>query len=113
MSKLNLMSALALSAFVSACATAPGNYLDTSSLKEQPSNQPQKQYDVHLIDSQLVMQQAQQAEVDQKKELPPSKYASPTDYTYHLAPQDILGVTVYDHPELSTPQGSTFSTGGN
>ncbi|WP_322041893.1 polysaccharide biosynthesis/export family protein [Paraburkholderia sp. J67] len=112
MSKLNLMSVLALSAFVSACATAPGNYLDTSSLKEQPSNQPQQKYDVHLIDSQLVMQQAQAAAA-QKADLPPSKYTSPTDYVYHIAPQDILGVTVYDHPELSTPQGSTFSTGGN
>ncbi len=112
MSKLNLMSALALSVFVSACATAPGNYLDTSSLKEQPSNQPQKQYDVHVIDSQLVMQQAQAAAAV-RTDLPPSKYATPADYVYHLAPQDILGVTVYDHPELSTPQGSTFSQGGN
>jgi len=113
MRKLNLMTALALSAFVAACSTAPGNYLDTSSLKEAPNNQPQQQYDVHLITPQLVMQQAQAAAAAQRTELPPGKYASAADYVYHIEPQDILGVTVYDHPELSTPQGSTFSSGGN
>lgn len=113
MNKLKLTAVVALSAFVSACATAPGNYLDTSSLKEQPSNQPQQKYDVHLIDAQLVMQQAQAAAAAEKQDLPPSKYTSAANYVYHIAPQDILGVTVYDHPELSTPQGSTFSTGGN
>ncbi|WP_322102768.1 polysaccharide biosynthesis/export family protein [Paraburkholderia sp. J41] len=113
MNKLKLTAVVALSAFVSACATAPGNYLDTSSLKEEPSNQPQQQYNVHLIDAQLVMQQAQAAAAAQRQDLPPSKYASAANYVYHIAPQDILGVTVYDHPELSTPQGSTFSTGGN
>ncbi|WP_213302476.1 polysaccharide biosynthesis/export family protein [Paraburkholderia sacchari] len=113
MRKLNLMTALALSAFVAACSTAPGNYLDTSNLKEEQNKQPQKQYDVHLITSQLVMEQAQAAVSARNSALPPSKYASTADYTYHIAPQDILGVTVYDHPELSTPQGSTFSSGGN
>lgn len=113
MRKLNLMTALALSAFVAACSTAPGNYLDTSSLKEEPSNQPQQQYDVHLITSQLVMQQAQAAVAAQNHDLPPGKFANASDYVYHIEPQDILGVTVYDHPEISTPQGSTFSSGGN
>jgi polysaccharide biosynthesis/export protein len=113
MTKLKLMAVVALSAFVSACATAPGNYLDTSSLKEQPNNQPQQQFNVQLITQQVVLQQAQAAAAAPKPPLPPSKFSSAADYVYHIAPQDILGVTVFDHPELSTPQGSTFSTGGN
>ncbi|MFX1733778.1 polysaccharide biosynthesis/export family protein [Paraburkholderia sp. A1RI_3L] len=111
MLKRNIGIVLTLTAFLSACATAPGNYLDTSSLKDSNEQKQQETYPVHLIDSQLVATQMQAAAVP--VDLPASRYASPADYVYHLAPQDILGVTVYDHPELSTPQGSTFSTGGN
>lgn len=113
MTKLKLTAVVALSVFVSACATAPGNYLDTSSLKEEPNNQPQQQFNVQLITQQVVLQQAQAAAAAPKAPLPPSKFANAADYVYHIAPQDILGVTVFDHPELSTPQGSTFSAGGN
>ncbi|TAM04255.1 MAG: exopolysaccharide biosynthesis protein [Paraburkholderia sp.] len=111
MLRKKLTVVLALSAFVSACSTAPGNYLDTSRLHEEPSNQPKQQLTVHLIDSQLVMQQAQVAATPQV--MPPSRYHDAANYIYHIAPQDILGVTVFDHPELTTPQGSTFSAGGN
>ena len=112
MLKRNLTVALLLTAFLSACATAPGNYLDTSSLKEDSSNKPAETYPVHLIDSDLVMAQAQQA-ASQQTVLPPGKYSDPSQYVYHVAPQDILGITVWDHPELTTPNGSTLSTGDN
>jgi polysaccharide export outer membrane protein len=112
MLKRNLTVALLLTAFLSACATAPGNYLDTSSLKEDSSNKPAETYPVHLIDSDLVMTQAQQAAAQQTI-LPPGKYTDPSQYVYRVAPQDILGITVWDHPELTTPNGSTLSTGDN
>ena len=112
MLKRNLTVALLLTAFLSACATAPGNYLDTSSLKEDSSNKPAETYPVHLIDSDLVMTQAQQAAAQQTV-LPPGKYSDSSQYLYRVAPQDILGITVWDHPELTTPNGSTLSTGDN
>ncbi|WP_144153542.1 polysaccharide biosynthesis/export family protein [Paraburkholderia sp. BCC1885] len=112
MLKRNLTAALLLTAFLSACATAPGNYLDTSSLKEESPSKPAETYPVHLIDSDLVMAQAQQAAAQQHP-LPPSRYSDTSQYVYHVAPQDILGITVWDHPELTTPNGSTLSTGDN
>jgi polysaccharide export outer membrane protein len=59
-------------------------------------------------------QQAQTADSIAKQVLPPpGPFADPTQYVYHVAPQDILGITVWDHPELTTPNGSTLSSGGN
>ncbi|PLZ04480.1 exopolysaccharide biosynthesis protein [Burkholderia sp. WAC0059] len=102
---------LALSAFVSACSTAPGNYLSTSRLEDNTPT-PDVTYPVHLIDAQLVMKQAQEAEaVAQTQALPP--IGDLANYSYRIAPADIIGVTVYDHPEISTPAGTTFSAGGN
>ncbi|TDN70093.1 polysaccharide export outer membrane protein [Paraburkholderia sp. BL10I2N1] len=102
---------LLLAAFVSACSTAPGNYLDTSRLKDNQTA-PTETYPVTLINAQVVMDQAKSAAAAPQV-LPQSRYADPAQYVYRIAPQDILGVTVWDHPELTTPNGSTLSAGGN
>jgi polysaccharide export outer membrane protein len=114
MLKKRLSIVLAVSAlFVSACSTAPGNYLDTSRLKEPAQQGPRPTYDVRLIDSQLVKHEAEEAvAARQHEQLPPSRYPDPAAFRYLLGPSDIVGVTVWDHPELSTPQGNTFSAGG-
>ncbi|QQC64691.1 polysaccharide biosynthesis/export family protein [Paraburkholderia ginsengisoli] len=103
---------LLLTSFLSACATAPGNYLDTSRLKEDGQNHPTETYPVHLIDGTLIAEQAQAA-ASKTQVLPASTLSDPSQYVYKLSPQDILGITVWDHPELTTPQGSTLSSGGN
>ena len=115
MLKRNLALTIALTTFLSACATAPGNYLDTSRLKEDSQNKPAETYPVTLIDASVIQkQQAQTADSIAKQVLPPpGPFADPTQYVYHVAPQDILGITVWDHPELTTPNGSTLSSGGN
>ena len=115
MLKRNIALTIALTTFLSACATAPGNYLDTSRLKEDSQNKPAETYPVTLIDASVIQkQQAQTADSIAKQVLPPpGPFADPTQYVYHVAPQDILGITVWDHPELTTPNGSTLSSGGN
>ncbi|WP_228937735.1 polysaccharide biosynthesis/export family protein [Paraburkholderia saeva] len=107
----NLTLSLLLAAFLSACATAPGNYLDTSHLKEDQQQAPAEDYPVHVINAQVVMDQAKAAAAPQL--LPQSRYTDPSQWVYRIMPQDILGVTVWDHPELTTPNGSTLSAGGN
>ncbi|MFM0738505.1 polysaccharide biosynthesis/export family protein [Paraburkholderia xenovorans] len=108
---------LLLTSFLSACATAPGNYLDTSRLKDDGQHQSQtadETYPVHLIDGPLVAALAQeQAAAAAQQTLPGARISDPSQYVYRLSPQDILGITVWDHPELTTPQGSTLSAGGN
>ncbi|BCF97203.1 exopolysaccharide biosynthesis protein BceE [Paraburkholderia sp. PGU19] len=115
MLKRNITLSILLTTFLSACATAPGNYLDTSRLKEDSQNKPAETYPVTLIDASVIQkQQAQTADAIAKQVLPPpGPFADPTQYIYHVAPQDILGITVWDHPELTTPNGSTLSSGGN
>ncbi|MGF6411042.1 polysaccharide biosynthesis/export family protein [Paraburkholderia sp. MM5482-R1] len=109
--RTKLAASLLLTSFLSACASAPGNYLDTSRLKDN-DHAPSETYPVHLIDANLIMAQAQAAAA-KTQPLPPAALSDPSLYVYHLAPQDILGITVWDHPELTTPQGSTLSSGGN
>jgi polysaccharide export outer membrane protein len=107
----NFILSLLLAAFLSACSTAPGNFLDTSRLKDNQSA-PTETYPVTLINAQVVMDQAKTAAANPQV-LPQSHVADAAQYVYRIAPQDILGVTVWDHPELTTPNGSTLSAGGN
>ncbi|WP_061167069.1 polysaccharide biosynthesis/export family protein [Caballeronia hypogeia] len=105
-----LLPAIFMSALLSACSTAPGNYLDTSRLEDKDPT-PTATYPVHLITAGVIAQE--QATPEAAQPLPPARFADPAQYVYRIAPQDILGVTLWDHPELTTPQGSTLSTGGN
>ncbi|PMS37363.1 polysaccharide export outer membrane protein [Trinickia symbiotica] len=98
--------------WLTACSALPGYSLDRSHMHEvnQPANE--EMYDVHRITAQVIAELA--AKVAQTQQpLPESRFSSASQYVYHIGPQDILGITVWDHPELTTPQGTTFSTGGN
>ncbi len=104
---------LALTTFLSACATAPGYNLDTSRLRDNGPSGPAPTYDVQVIDAQLVVAQAKFMAAMAPAALPPSRFPDLAQYVYHVEPQDILGITVWNHPELTTQTGTTLSTGGN
>jgi polysaccharide biosynthesis/export protein len=107
------LTAIALVAsLLAGCAVAPGNALDTSHLHEEEPSGSAPTYEVHRVTAQTIAElvAAQQAT---PRPLPESRFPSLKQYSYHIGPQDILGITVWDHPELTTPQGTSFSSGGN
>jgi polysaccharide export outer membrane protein len=109
--RLSLLIALAiLASWFAGCSTLPGNALDTSRLHEEsePANAPT--YEVHRITAQVIADLAAKVVA---QPLPDQRFSSLSQYVYRIGPQDILGITVWDHPELTTPQGTSFSTGGN
>ncbi len=104
--------AVVLASFLSACSTAPGNYLNTSRLRETPQSQSTETYSVQLVNAPLIVEQASTRRAITQP-LPPARLEDMSQYRYRIGPQDILGITVWDHPELTTQQGQSFSSGGN
>ena len=98
-----------LTVFLSACGTLPGNNLNTSRLNDTDPT-PTATYPVRLITADVIMKENRPAAA---RPLPPGRFADPAQYVYRVAPQDILGITLWDHPELTTQQGQSMSAGGN
>ncbi|NRO97327.1 exopolysaccharide biosynthesis protein [Paraburkholderia sp. NMBU_R16] len=111
-SLLSLTAIALVASLLAGCAVAPGNALDTSHLHEEEPSGSAPTYEVHRVTAQTIAElvAAQQAT---PRPLPESRFPSLKQYSYHIGPQDILGITVWDHPELTTPQGTSFSSGGN
>lgn len=101
------IAAVALTAFaLSACA--PGPWLDKSRLKDDlDAKTDTTVYPVQPITAAVIMEQYKKATA------PTGLPKSATDvkhYDYHIGPQDILTVIVWDHPEL---MGGGNAAGGN
>ncbi|WP_213778670.1 polysaccharide biosynthesis/export family protein [Caballeronia sp. dw_276] len=106
---LSVSAIFSLTTFLSACGALPGYSLNTSRLEDHDPT-PTATYPVRLISADVILQQNRPATA---APLPPARFADPAQYVYRVAPQDIIGITVWDHPELTTQQGQTLSAGGN
>lgn len=91
-------AALALS------ACAPGPWLDKSRLQDDLDAKPSTEtYPVQIITADVIMKQVAKVREEQASSLP----SDLSKWEYKIGADDIVGVTVWDHPELSTTSPST------
>lgn len=100
------------------CSLVPGQYLGVTP-KVNETDQPyvydssdteavEDRADIYAITPAVIAQQIRERELAEAKLLSLRAGAtadSSTPYTYTVAPQDILRVTVWNHPELNNPSG--------
>lgn len=104
--KLKLIALLVSISAMSGCTVIPGSHLPTSGktvVKEDDAN-----FDIDtlvnvfpmtpkLIEQLRVKPAVAQQNISLQEEI--------KQYQYHIGPGDVLNVTVWDHPELTTPAG--------
>ncbi|MEJ0003500.1 MAG: polysaccharide biosynthesis/export family protein [Pararobbsia sp.] len=80
-------------------ACAPGPWLDKSRLQDDlDAKTSTETYPVQPITPDVIMQQVRKVAIEQASSLPSDTAA----WDYQIGTDDILGVTVWDHPELSS-----------
>ncbi|MDN7741637.1 polysaccharide biosynthesis/export family protein [Burkholderia gladioli] len=90
---------------VAGCAYAPGPALDASRMQEAPKDgAPAPTYAVHPIDANVISGQLRATA--EAMPLPPQSAGQPHD-DYRVGRGDILGITVWGHPELSVGAAAT------
>lgn len=90
------------------CVWAPGQHLDQSSLTRSGSAEKAR-YDLVPITPKLIaMDKASQ----HGAEIPPALLEYKPE-SYHIGPGDSLFITVWDHPELTSPAGMQQQTAAN
>jgi len=98
---------------LAACSFAPGNALDTSNMQQQSVVTTKD--DTYLVQTitpetiirqNLAMRQSTQ-EADARLDVP---VGDPRKFIYHVEPQDILSVIVWDHPELTAGTGTALDS---
>lgn len=93
---------------ISGCTLVPGGHLAVNNWIEDPSLDIEPEVNVKMITPSLL------SEISFSEALPKTNSALVTDigeYTYKIGKGDILNITVWDHPELTTPAGQFRSAG--
>ncbi len=89
---------LFLSILLSGCALSPG-----MNMESLPS---WRGITITPITAELVLKQKQSMEALRAQSTATALQQNDTDPEYRVGPQDILSITVWDHPELTIPAGS-------
>ncbi|MCE0489454.1 polysaccharide export protein [Pantoea sp. Mb-10] len=104
--KTKLIPLLVSATFLSGCTIEPGSHLSTSGkdvVEQQDSNFDIDKYvNVFPLTPRLVEQMRPRQNVAQAN---PALQTEIQSYEYRVGIGDVLNVTVWDHPELTTPAG--------
>jgi polysaccharide biosynthesis/export protein len=103
-----LAMTVALAAVLSGCALAPGPALDSSRMNDNLSTPTDSTvYDVKLITPQLVYTLKQNDEADARAREAGIQPGLPAAFSdYRVGADDVLGITVWGHPELTRGGGA-------
>ncbi|MDU3075042.1 MAG: polysaccharide export protein [Mixta calida] len=105
-SKLKLAPLLVSISLISGCTVVPGQNVSTSGkdvIKQQDADYDiDKMVNVHPVTPMLVEQLRRKPVVARPNPLLDQELAN---YEYRIGVGDVLSVTVWDHPELTTPAG--------
>lgn len=107
--RVMLASVVAASGFLSGCVFAPGQNLTPSSYTQAGGDEPGVEVVVQPITATLISGQKSRASTDQlKADLAELEAIKPAPY--RIGAGDVLNVTVWDHPELTSPSGTTLNS---
>lgn len=110
-SKLKLMPLLVSVAFMSGCTVLPGSNMSTYGkdvIKQQDADfDIDQMVNVYPLTPRLIEQLRPRPNVAQPNT---SLDQELSNYQYRVGPGDVLNVTVWDHPELTTPAGQYRSS---
>ncbi|MBD9514018.1 polysaccharide biosynthesis/export family protein [Pseudomonas sp. PDM22] len=99
-----ILTALALQG----CMFSPGQYLDTGRLTQEDSAESSRVQLVQITPKLLTIEAA-----TQKTESIPTELTSFHPESYQIGAGDLLYITVWDHPELTSPAGQQQQTDAN
>ena len=114
---LSRLTAVSMLLVMGGCAMAPGMRMDESSfsyLNKPDSSEARKNIEITPITPQLVAAQMASLRQDDLMASGSSNKKLEKDireYRYLIQPNDVLKVTVWDHPELTNPGGMTAGGG--